>query len=74
MVDGGVARFRPVEVGIAGDSYFEVLSGLDEGATIVAGTFQAIRELSDGSLIRVEGSGDGSAQARAAVTEANEEQ
>jgi len=73
VVDGEVARFRPVEVGIAGDSYFEVLSGLDEGATIVAGTFQAIRELTDGSLIRVEGTGDGSAQARAAVTEANEE-
>jgi HlyD family secretion protein len=71
VVDGEVARFRPVEVGIAGDNYFEVLSGLDEGATIVAGTFQAIRELTDGSLIRVEG--DEGSQARAAVTEANEE-
>lgn len=52
-VEGGIARFRPVEVGIAGDSYFEVLSGLDEGTTIVAGTFQAIRELSDGDPIAV---------------------
>lgn len=73
VVDGDVARFRPVQVGIAGDRYFEVLSGLEEGTTIVAGTFQAIRELSDGSQIRVEGAGDGPAGARAAVTEANEE-
>lgn len=69
VVDGRVARFRPVEVGIAGDSYFEVLSGLEEGTTIVAGTFQAIRELSDGSPIRVEGDEAGPAEARAATTE-----
>ncbi|MGD8496759.1 MAG: efflux RND transporter periplasmic adaptor subunit [Gemmatimonadales bacterium] len=73
VVDGDVARFRPVQVGIAGDRYFEVLSGLEEGTTIVAGTFQAIRELSDGSQIRVEAAGDGSTSARAGVTEANEE-
>jgi len=69
VVDGNVARFRPVEVGIAGDSYFEVLSGLEEGTTIVSGTFQAIRELEDGSVIRVEDSEGRSREARAAVTE-----
>lgn len=73
VVDGGVARFRPVEVGIAGDSYFEVLSGLDEGTEIVAGTFQAIRELRDGSMIRVEGREAGARQARAAVTDENQQ-
>ena len=44
--------FRPVKVGIAGDRYFEVLGGLKEGETIVAGTYQAIRDLKDGQLIR----------------------
>jgi HlyD family secretion protein len=44
--------FRPVKVGIAGEKHFEVLSGLKEGDKIVAGTYQAIRELKDGSLIR----------------------
>lgn len=73
VVEGTTARFRPVEVGIAGDSYFEVLKGLEEGATIVAGTFQAIRELSDGSLIEVEGGGARSGGTRAATTRANEE-
>ena len=73
VVEGDVARFRPVEVGIAGDSYFEVVSGLEEGMEIVAGTFQAIRELSDGSMIRVEGSDGRPQQAQAAVAEENQQ-
>ena len=44
--------FRPVKVGIAGEKHFEVLSGLKKGDKIVAGTYQAIRELKDGALIR----------------------
>src|SRR5436305_12462628 len=44
--------FRPVKVGIAGEKHFEVLSGLKEGEKIVAGTYQAIRELKDGALVR----------------------
>ena len=44
--------FRPVKVGIAGEKYFEVLSGLQPGEKIVAGTYQAIRELKDGALVR----------------------
>lgn len=43
--------FRPVKVGIAGDTYFEVLSGLRPGERIVAGTYQAIRDLKDGTLV-----------------------
>ncbi|HEY0932019.1 MAG TPA: efflux RND transporter periplasmic adaptor subunit [Gemmatimonas sp.] len=45
--------FRPVKVGIAGERHFEVLTGLKAGETIVAGTYQAIRELKDGALIKV---------------------
>lgn len=44
--------FRPVKVGIAGEKHFEVLGGLKEGERIVAGTYQAIRELKDGALVR----------------------
>jgi HlyD family secretion protein len=51
VVDGELARFRPVEIGVAGDNYFEVLKGLDEGDTVVSGTYQVIRELSDGDLV-----------------------
>jgi len=44
--------FRPVRVGIAGEKHFEVLSGIDAGTRIVAGTYQAIRELKDDQLVR----------------------
>jgi len=44
--------FRPVKVGIAGEKYFEVLEGLKPDERIVVGTYQAIRELKDGSLVR----------------------
>ncbi|MBA3854863.1 MAG: hypothetical protein C0503_10635 [Gemmatimonas sp.] len=44
--------FKPVRVGIAGEKHFEVLEGLEPGTRIVAGTYQAIRELKDGQLIR----------------------
>jgi len=45
-------EFRPVKVGIAGDKYFEVLTGLKAGDRIVAGTYQAIRDLKAGALVR----------------------
>ncbi|MEO7042577.1 MAG: efflux RND transporter periplasmic adaptor subunit [Gemmatimonadaceae bacterium] len=44
--------FRPVKVGIAGEQYFEVLSGLKPGEKIVTGTYQAIRDLKDGTVVR----------------------
>jgi HlyD family secretion protein len=44
--------FRPVKVGIAGERHFEVLEGLKVGDRIVAGTYQAIRELKDGALVK----------------------
>ena len=52
VVRDGAATFRPVKVGIAGDEYFEVVDGLREGETIVAGTYQAIRDLKDGARVR----------------------
>lgn len=54
VVEGDVVRFRPVEVGITGENYFEILSGLEAGTEVVSGTFQAIRELRDGSRIEIE--------------------
>jgi HlyD family secretion protein len=44
--------FQPVKVGIAGEDYFEVVSGLQGGETIVAGSYQAIRDLKEGTLVR----------------------
>ena len=52
VVVNGKATFRPVQVGIAGDEYFEVLSGVKEGEQIVGGPYQAIRDLKEGSPVR----------------------
>jgi HlyD family secretion protein len=57
--------FRPVKVGIAGEKHFEVLSGLKEGEKIVAGTYQAIRELKDGTLVRATKTPDPSTKTKA---------
>lgn len=51
---GNTVSFRPVRVGIAGDRFFEVLGGLKAGDRIVAGTYQAIRELKDGASVKEE--------------------
>lgn len=78
VVEGDIVRFRPVEIGIAGENYFEVVSGIELGTTVVSGSFQAIRELSDGSRIRIDGpapaasvNGDGSGGNDAAVNGEN---
>lgn len=52
VVREGVAEFRPVKVGIAGEEYFEVVEGLATGDSIVAGPYQSIRNLRDGDPIR----------------------
>ncbi len=51
-VRDGIATFVPVEVGITGQEYFQVLEGLEEGDTVVAGPYQRIRELEDGSEVK----------------------
>lgn len=74
VVEGDIVRFRPVEIGIAGENYFEVVSGIEVGTTVVSGSFQAIRELQDGSRIQIDGpapeaavNGDGSGGSDAAA-------
>jgi len=52
VVRDGVAHFTPVEVGITGQEYFEVLSGVQVGDTVVAGPYQRIRELTDQEPVR----------------------
>ena len=52
LVRDGIATFTPVEVGITGQEFFEVISGLEEGDTVVAGPYQRIRELTDEDPVR----------------------
>lgn len=52
LVHNGVATFHPVKVGIAGEEHFEVVEGVQEGDTIVAGPYQAIRDLKEGARVK----------------------
>ena len=49
----GRAVFAPVDTGIAGERYFEALSGVTEGDLIIIGPFNEVRNLADGDAIRV---------------------
>ena len=52
LARGGRATFTSVTIGIAGQEYFEVLAGLSEGDTVVAGPYQRIRQLIEGDAIQ----------------------
>jgi HlyD family secretion protein len=52
LVRNGTATFHPVKVGIAGEEHFEVVEGVQPGDTIVAGPYQAIRDLKEGARVR----------------------
>jgi len=52
LVDGNKATRQTVERGISDDDYIEIKSGLEEGQTVVTGSYRAIhRDLEDDSLI-----------------------
>lgn len=52
--EDNTVTFRAVTVGIAGREHFEVLEGLEESEVIVAGSYQAIRQLENGDLVKPE--------------------
>jgi HlyD family secretion protein len=50
----GRAEFVPVKVGIAGDRYFEVLTGLAGGEQVITGPYNSVRGMADGDRVRVD--------------------
>jgi hypothetical protein len=58
----GVVQFKPVQVGIAGDERFEVLSGVQEGDEIVAGPFRELRQLEHEDRVKPAAKDDGGAK------------
>ena len=53
VVIDGRAEFRRIRIGIAGQTHFEILSGLEEGDKVVSGNFRAIRDLKDGQRVKI---------------------
>ncbi len=60
VVEDGQVRFAPVEIGITGQEHFEVLTGVNQGDTIVAGPYQQIRELNNGDRVQEQDDSNGS--------------
>jgi len=54
VIRGGRAEFVPIKMGIAGDKYFEVLSGLKTGEAVVTGPYNSVRGMKDGDLVKVD--------------------
>jgi len=54
LVRDGKAFFAPVKTGIAGEKYFEAISGVKEGDNVIIGPFSSVRELADGAAVKVE--------------------
>jgi HlyD family secretion protein len=49
----GRAVFVPVTLGIAGERYFEVLSGPRDREPVITGPFASVRELADGESVKL---------------------
>lgn len=54
VVRAGRAEFTPIKMGIAGDKYFEVLSGLQVGDQVITGPFNSVRGMKDGDLVKID--------------------
>ena len=53
IVQNNKAVFNPVKTGIAGEKYFEVLSGLKEGDSVITGPFASVRSIADGAAVKL---------------------
>jgi HlyD family secretion protein len=56
VVRDGRAEFLPIKMGVAGDKYFEVLSGLKIADQVITGPYNSVRGMADGDLVKVDNS------------------
>ena len=54
VVRDGKAVFEPIKTGIAGEKYFEIISGLKDGDSVIVGPFSSVRTLADGAAVKIE--------------------
>jgi len=54
VVRDAKAEFMPIKMGIAGDKYFEVLTGLKTGDQVITGPYNSVRGMADGDLVKVD--------------------
>ena len=47
-------QFTPIVTGIAGEQYFEVVQGLNEGDFVITGPFDVVRSLDEGDPVQID--------------------
>ena len=54
VVRDNVVEFVPIKIGISGDRYFEILSGLKPEDQVVTGPYNSVRTMADGDTVKVD--------------------
>lgn len=54
VVRHGLAEFVPITLGISGDKYFEVRSGLKPGDEVITGPYNSVRGIADQDPVKVD--------------------
>ncbi len=54
VLRGGKAAYVTIKVGIGGERYFEVLSGLSVGDQVITGPYSVVRGLYDGDIVTID--------------------
>jgi HlyD family secretion protein len=57
-------EFVPIKLGIAGDKYFEILSGLKPGDQVITGPYNSVRNIADGDAVKVDNNRQNSSSSR----------
>jgi len=48
------AEFEPIKLGVAGERYFEVTSGLQAGDQVITGPYNSVRGMADGDAVKID--------------------
>src|SRR3954468_8751745 len=54
VVRDGRAEFLPIKMGVAGDKFFEVVSGLKPGDQVITGPYNSVRGMADGDTVKID--------------------
>jgi len=54
VIRNGLVEFVPIKLGVAGDQYFEVLSGLKPGDQVVTGPYNSVRTMVEGDAAKID--------------------
>ena len=68
VIRDGRAEFVPITIGIAGDRYFEVLSGIKAGDQVITGPYNNVRGMADGDPVKIQPPSKGGQTATAGRT------